>query len=280
MPKEVRLDNKSLPIREFQLKWMCQNAAICMIAKRGSGKSWVCRSILHQFRHLPGGVIISPTDEMSCFYGKFFPSVYIHYEYHIEIIEQLLYRQKHIIEKMKKLYKQKRKIDPRAFLVMDDCLASKGSWMKDEVIKTIFMNGRHYQLMYILTMQYCLGINPSMRSNFDYIFLLADDFVSNQKRLYEHYAGMFVSFKSFRDVFGVLTEDFGCMVINNKGNRKTFVDKIFYYKAKKENLKSMGCKQFNDFHKANFDKNWQKNGKIDYNKMMGDKKHKIRVLKM
>ena len=32
-------------------------------------------------------------------------------------------------------------------------------------------------------MQYAVGIPPEMRSNFDYIFLLAEDFISNRKRL-------------------------------------------------------------------------------------------------
>ena len=40
-----------------------------------------------------------------------------------------------------------------------------------------------------------------MRSNFDYIFLLAEDFTNNRKRLCEHYAGMFPDFASFRRIY-------------------------------------------------------------------------------
>src|SRR5665647_150559 len=97
---------------------------------------------------------------------------------------------------------------------MDDCLASKGSWMRDEKIKEIFMNGRHYKIMYILTMQFPLGIQPELRANFDYIFLLADDQQSNIKRMYDHYAGMFPTLDAFRQVFHQLTSNYGLSLIH------------------------------------------------------------------
>ena len=76
-------------------------------------------------------------------------------------------------------------------------------------------------------MQYSMGIPPEMRSNFDYIFLLAEDFISNRKRLYEHYAGMFPNFDIFQQVFTEVTENFGCMVINNRIHSKKIEDKVF-----------------------------------------------------
>jgi hypothetical protein len=255
--KNVELDGNTLPIREFDLEWFCPNPSICMIAKRGSGKSWVCRSILYHYRNIPAGVVIAPTDEMNTFYGKFFPELYIYYEYKSEIIEKLLHRQKLIIEKCKQKYKQGKKCDPRAFLVMDDCLSSKGSWVKDPAISKMFFDGRHYQCMYILTMQFPLGIKPELRCNFDYIFLLAEDFYSNQKRLYDHYAGMFPTFYAFRQVFLDITDDFGCMVIVNRGSRKSFLEKVFYFKAKKVNIDHILCKQFNDYNEDNYDKKWK-----------------------
>lgn len=259
--KEIKLvGGKSMPIRDFKLEWFCQNPSICMIAKRGSGKSWVCRAIIKHFNYLPGGVIIAKTERMSCFYGKFFPDSYIHYEYKSEILERLLWRQEKIIEKCVAAYERGKKVDPRAFLVMDDCLASKGTWMNDQPILEVFYNGRHYQLLFILTMQFPLGIRPELRCNFDYIFLLGEDFYSNQKRLYDHYAGMFPSFDFFRQIFVQLTEDYGSMVIVNRGSRGDILDKVFHYKANDENCGMIGCKQFKDFHNKNYNPNWKPDG--------------------
>ena len=44
---------------------------------------------------------------------------------------------------------------------------------------------------YLLLLQYALGVPPNLRTNIDYVFILRENFVSNRKRLYEHYAGMF-----------------------------------------------------------------------------------------
>ena len=260
--KAVRLDgNKSLPIREFKLESMCENPAIVMIAKRASGKSWVCRSILKHFKDIPVGIIIAPTEKMATppFYSDFFPDSYIHYEYKSETIEKLLVRQDIMIEK--KIDRQsegKELVDPRGFILMDDCLSKKGSWMKDQPIMELLFNGRHYQLMYMLTMQFPLGITPELRCNFDYIFLLKDDFYSNLKRLYDHYAGMFPTFDSFRLVFKELTSNFGSMVIVNRGACDNFLEKIFWYRAQNDSVGMIGCDQFVKHHDDNYDNEWKK----------------------
>lgn len=256
-----------LPINEFKLESMCENPSIVMIAKRGSGKSVVCKAILRHFSNIPVGMIIAPTDRMNCFYGNFFPNTYIHYDYRSDIIEKLLYRQDKIIEKRKNKEKKNIKIDSRAFIVMDDCLSKKGTWMKDQPITELLYNGRHYELMYILTMQYPLGITPELRGNFDYIFLLAEDFVSNLKRIYDHYAGMFPDFNSFRQTFVQLTADFGCMVISNRGARTSFLEKIFWYRAPNDAQKiNIGCNQFRKFHDNNYEPKWRdKKKNLDIN---------------
>lgn len=279
MPKEVSLGENILPIREFDLAWMCENPSICMIAKRGSGKSWICRSILKHFSYLPGGLIIAPTDKMSCFYGKFFPDIYIHYEYSNEILERMFERQSRMIDKCVAKYMQKKKVDPRAFIIMDDCLSSKGNWMSEQPILEIFYNGRHFQLMFILTMQFPLGIKPELRANFDYIFLLADDFYSNQKRLFDHYAGMFPSLESFRQVFTQITDDYGAMVIVNRGARKNILDKVFYFKAENEKIDKIGGTQFNQFYKKNYDRNWRnKKRNINMNSLAATNKNKPKIV--
>ena len=166
-------------------------------------------------------------------------------------------------------------IDPRAIVVMDDCLASKGTWAKDPLVSELLFNGRHRHITYILTMQYPLGITPELRSNFDYVFLLAEDVTSNLKRIYEHYAGMFPDFNSFRQVFRQLTEDYGAMVIKNRGSRTNLFDKIAFYKApdlRKTPLK-FGCKQLQTYHKKNYKENWEEQAfQLDYEEYLLDKK--------
>lgn len=259
--KNIQLGDKlTLPINEFKLSNMCKNPSIIMIAKRGSGKSWVCRDILRQFSDIPVGLVISPTERLANppFYAEFVPDTYIHYDYSSSIIEKLLFRQDKMIEK--KI--EGKNVDPRSFILMDDCLSKKHAWMRDEPILELLFNGRHYEIMYLLTSQNALGITPELRNNFDYIFLLNQDFIKEQKKIHDHYAGMFDTFESFRHVFKCLTDDFGCMVIVNRGSKASFLDKIFWYKAKNQSIGMIGCQQYIDYHENNYDKSWKKNNKI------------------
>ena len=81
--KEIYLNDKIIPVREFNLSWMEDGSIMVMIAKRRSGKSWVCRSILKHLsdRGFPGGVIISKTENNNPFYSGFIPDLFIHYNY-------------------------------------------------------------------------------------------------------------------------------------------------------------------------------------------------------
>uniref|UniRef100_A0A6C0BDJ5 Uncharacterized protein n=1 Tax=viral metagenome TaxID=1070528 RepID=A0A6C0BDJ5_9ZZZZ len=247
------------PISEFSLDEMCEDASIILIAKRGSGKSWITRAIMHKLGYKPFGIVISPTEKDNPFYSKFFPDSFIYHNYDTKIITKILNRQRTMLKKQRDKEAEGKKIDPSGIVVMDDCLASKGAWAKDPNIADLLMNGRHRKLTYILTMQFPLGISPELRANFDYIFLLADDVVSNLKRIYEHYAGMFPNFESFRQVFQQLTEDHGAMVIKNRGERSSLLDKIGYYKAPDLSDRDFmfGCSQFKKYHKNNYNSEWE-----------------------
>ena len=248
----------SLPITQFRFDMMVENPAIVMIAKRGSGKSWVCRAFIKHFEKIPVGIILSGTERVDPFFANFFPDTFIYYKYKSEIIEKFIRRQELIKKKCIDKQKEGKTIDTRAYIVMDDMFSQKGSWNKDELILDLLCNGRHSDITYVLTMQYPIGITPELRGNFDYIFLLADDTYTNIKKMHDHYAGIFATFESFRQVFLKLTENYGCMVVCKRGASANIFEKIFHYRAPKieNNDIKAGCYQFRKFHEENFNKNW------------------------
>jgi len=268
--KEIICDGSVLELDRFDMANLAydknkdfKNPRIAVIAKSGSGKSWVVRDILYYLHDVPCGAIIAPTDKMTQFYDSIFPPSFIHHEYKENIIPRVLQRQRLILEKNEKRKKKHKKpVDPRSILLMDDCMSSKHLWLKDPNMLAIFNEGRHYQITFILTMQYCLGIQPELRSNFDYIFMLGEDFVNNRKKLYEHYAGMFPSRDIFEQVFMQVTDDYGCMVIDNRLRSNDLKKKVFWYKAKNRKDFNVGSRQFNKFHKKYFDKNYGNRRKV------------------
>lgn len=260
-----------LQINEFDLKSMAKDPAIVMIAKRGSGKSFITRDILYNFRNIPGGVVIAPTDRMNSFYKYFFPDLYIHYDIKDVILKKILVRQAIMIDKEKMKQLQGKKINPGGVLVMDDCLARKKSWAKDENIFEILMNGRHYKLTYILTMQTPLGITPDLRLNFDYIFLLKEDSRINLKKLYENFASIFPTQAHFQKVFSKCTQDFRAMVIDNRQPSDNLTDKIFWFRAKERKF-TFGSKEFVDIHKKYYDPQYRKRKNYGDPQALFDKK--------
>ena len=253
---------KDMKVRQFFPKMMdsTPNPSILMVSKRGGGKSILCRSILAHFNYVPVGCVITPTDHLQDppFYSAFVPDSYIHYKFNTALIEKMLIRQNMMIEKAKTYGNKNGKIiDPRAFLLMDDCLADKKNWIKDETILELLYNGRHYKIMYILTIQDPMGIPPNIRSNFDYVFLLASDNNNIKKKLYDHYAGVFDTLAAFQKIFEVLTREFSSMVIINRGPRGSMSDKIMWYKADITVPEVLGCEQYINNFKYNYDEKWK-----------------------
>ena len=142
--------------------------------------------------------------------------------------------------------KESQQVDPRAFLVLDDCLYDN-TWTKDKNVRSLFMNGRHFKILFMITMQYALGIPPNLRTNIDYVFILRENYVSNRKRLYEHYAGMFPNFEMFCQVMDQCTENFECLVINNNAKSNKLTDQVFWYKAEPHDDVKLGSREYWEF---------------------------------
>mgnify|MGYP001067834229 CR=1 FL=1 len=253
---------QKLPIKQFKLTQLSSHKdlpAMLFIAPRGSGKTVLCQTILNHFKHIPVGLIIAPTDRMNASYSSFFWDSYIYYDFEVEIMNRLLARQKKMIRKCKEANKRGKSVDPRCFLVMDDCLASSKVWEKEYSIKEIMYNGRHYQIAYMLTMQYPVGIHPSLRTNFDYVFMFYEAKVNQLKKYYDHYAGVFPTFDSFKQSFTQLTKEKGsCMVLANKSDDKSFHSTVYWYRAPWPVVtQDIGCKEFIEYHKRNYNKNWE-----------------------
>ena len=163
------MEYEAMAIREFNLNQMVTNPSILCIGKRGSGKSFLLRDLLYHFRNIPAGIIISPTERMHGDHKRYFPDLYIHDNITDATMNNILLRQSEMINKAKQNIDHK--IDPSALLIMENCLSSKKEWSKNKIIQEIMINGRHYYLTNIVTMQCPMGISPDMRLNFDYVFL-------------------------------------------------------------------------------------------------------------
>jgi hypothetical protein len=246
----------NLNLRKFDMSSIDDDKVVVLIGKRDTGKSFLCKDLLYYHQDIPVGTVISATESANQFYGDMVPPIFIHDEYNEEIVQKVLTRQKKAVDK----YNQDvdahnvSKVDPRGLLIFDDCLYDS-SWTKSKDVRAIFMNGRHYKMMFIVTMQYALGIPPNLRTNIDYVFILRENIVSNRKRIYESYAGMFPTFEIFCQVMDQCTENFECLVIYNNAKSNNIEDQVFWYKAESHPPFRIGAPAFWQYNDDNYTKN-------------------------
>jgi len=242
----MNLDLKKFNMNQIQFKPdENKGPVIVLIGRRDTGKSFLVRDLLYNHQDIPIGTVISGTEAGNGFYSNHVPKLFIHDEYNTAIIEKILGRQRIVLKQIKNEQTTygKSSIDPRAFVIMDDCLYDN-SWSKDKVMRLLFMNGRHWKIMLVITMQYPLGVPPNLRTNIDYVFILREPYISNRKRIYENYAGMFPTFESFCQVMDQCTENYECLVIDNNAKSNKLEDQIFWYKAEARRPFRLGSKEF------------------------------------
>ena len=221
-----------LQLKRFDMNRIADNSVVVMIGARNTGKSMLCRDLLWHNQGLPVGMVISGTEESNQFYGKMIPSCFIYYEYTPELLEKYVKRQKDVTKKYmkeKNLYGSS-KIDPRGFLIMDDCLYDRG-WQNDTNIRACFLNGRHFNSFFIFTSQYALAAPPILRNNIDFVFILREPRVNSRKKIYENYAGFVPTFEIFNQIINQTTENYEVLVIDNTTKSNNITDQIYWYKA-------------------------------------------------
>lgn len=219
-------------VKKFDMKRVPQDAVCVFIGRRRTGKSTLVRDLLFNHQNLPLGTVISGTEESNGAYGKMIPPIFIHPEYSPLILDNYVKRQKKIMKSIQDEAAQGivSKKDPRSFLILDDCMYDD-SWTHDKNIRYLFMNGRWLKVFFIITMQYPLGIQPALRTNVDFVFILREPYMTNRKRIYDNYGSAFPSFEFFCQMMDQLTENYGCIVIDNTSQSSKLEDTVYYYRA-------------------------------------------------
>lgn len=224
---------ENVEIKRFNMTEMTTNGkcpTIAFFGKRGSGKSVLMKEVLYHY-HLAGvprACVFSSTEGCNSFFGGFIAPICIHSPVSVAAIT-------HVFEQQKAL-KMKKELglidadqDIRLILVLDD-LAFDKALLKSKVLSEICLNGRHSEIILLISIQYLMDLNVSCRSNIDYCFLMSDNNADNHKRIHTAFASGY-NFRTFQAVFAACTRDHESFVLPAKSCGPRPEDSSFFYKA-------------------------------------------------
>jgi hypothetical protein len=218
---------------------------IVVIGKPGTGKTTLITDLLYHKKHIfPVGMIFSGTEDSNGHYSKMFPPSFVYSKLHLDKLDDYIKRQK--------LAKQHLK-NPWSILLLDDCTDDPRVF-NNPLFQGLFKNGRHWKMLFILSLQHCMDVKPVIRTNVDCCFILRETNLKNRKSLWENYAGVIPDFSQFCDIMDQITDDFTALYINNTGQSNKLEECVFYYKPKQMKPFNFGCPEYWNFTKQLLDK--------------------------
>jgi len=196
------------------------------IGRRGAGKSHLMKQVCRAYRHY-NTVVFSETEGGNSAWEAHVPPTYIYKLYKPERMQKLYERQC----REKRRAKRDPHYVPQSIVVILEDQMFATSLGRDQMLRQVLMNGRHYGITLLITMQYTKGLPPDMREQVDYVFCLQQKNAVMRKRLYDDWFGVFPDFPTFESTFLQCTDNYGCLVMDQTARTAKIQDNVFYYRA-------------------------------------------------
>lgn len=227
---------EDLSLQSFNMRDIClgSNFNAVIVGKKGSGKSTVIQDMLYYLSKskVPRICVFSGTEVANGFFSQFVPPTFIFNGDDVEQRLQSIMNNQINLGIKKNVGELDRGADTRIVIVLDD-LGFKKKLFASDIMKEIFMNGRHHGIIMITAIQYVKALTPALRTNTDVVFVMKQNDNPSKQSLYESYFGIFDKPAEFRNVLEGCTENFSSMVMDNRGAPSSNISHpVFWYKAK------------------------------------------------
>lgn len=213
---------------------------ILIIGKPGTGKSIIIKSLLYAKRNIiPVAMVVSGTESTNKFFHNFIPSLFIYDELNKNILLAIKSRQN-------QAKNSATVANSWSALVLDDCMDNTKMFKSDEM-NAVMKNGRHWNMMTIISTQYMLDLGSTIRGCFDGIFIMKESNAAAREKLHKHYATIIPTKDEFNKVMDELTTNYTAVYIDSTNQSNDWSQCVYYYKADKSAIPEkfrFGCPEY------------------------------------
>ena len=233
-------------IRRWNMKMLPSDCLILVVGSRDSGKTWIMRDIMFEKQNMRSGIVVSATAKNTKFFDRFHCASATH-DLGPRPLEML---RKTKMDELDRHAERASECEdtregsssssastatPHAPVGFSYCIVDDGSaankLFRTEVVRDYAMNGRHRNIMTVISAQYLTTIPPEIRSQADVLFHFHERKDDTIKRLYDEYFGVFPSKEAFkRTFFKIVNEPRQCIVWRRTG--RCISDTAFAYRAR------------------------------------------------
>lgn len=214
-----------------------------LFGSRRTGKSWMIRYLLWQYRYMYRAVIVMTNTKQNKFWGQYVPFRFIHTPYDPFVIGQILATQKALIAQNELNSNNPEMIvNPYIALVLDDVVAR--NMHHDEQLNQLFYEGRHSCMAIFIATQYPKALPPGVRGNADLAVVFPQESLQEQDIIREQYFNFFESKDDWAITLMEYTRDHNCIVLNLTDKTVPQIQRIYTHKAEDPGPFVLGCREF------------------------------------
>lgn len=263
-------------ISRFDMKRIVPGSVILVLGARGTGKTTIILELLYHMRNYQMGNIMVDTLDTAACYAQHLPDSLIFSHYDQKVVKQLIVQQENQIQQCKIKGIEPYIVKCPKFLILDDLGFSK-SINKDDVLKRIYSNGRHFKLTTIVAAQYCMQVPKECRLMFDYIFITYEKTKKFRQQIYDQFDVGFPDEFTLHAIMTSCTKNYSVMVLDKRSTGMLGLeDSVFHFKAKLNRKFRVGSPLLWKFHEKYYNKMYS-NFKIDDATTGTSTKRQIRV---
>lgn len=237
-------------LNKFLTSSIKKDRIIFLQGKRGSGKTTGVLEILYLHRDIQMALVMCGTEESAEQYKTYFPDSFIYGDYDEEVLRGAVRMQRRRLTEFKQ---HKRKKVPYLCILLDDCMFAKP--LSTMFMRNLFMNGRHWKILLIITSQYLVDVPKALRGQIDYALLFKNNNIQERDQLLEIFGGVFPKDRgiTFNQIMNQCTQNFGCMIVDNTTTSSALEDCVFYMQPKRRENFQIGSSAMWNYHNRRYD---------------------------